>query len=386
MLVQYAISWHITLETLSGFMMTLTIICGFVPSFIISPFAGVWADRYSRKMLIVLSDSMIAVATLFLAILFMAGFDSIWLLFVASAVRSLGSGIQNPAVGAILPSIVPEDRLAKVNGANSSIQSLTTLLSPIVSAVLISFASMEAIFFIDVITAAIAIFILMFLLEIPTHEKALKKENLGYFEDMLEGLRYIRKNSYIKVMFIFCGLYFVLGTPMFFLTPLQVGRSFGDDVWRLTAIEITFFLGMSAGGFIMAAWGGFKNRHHTMILSNFVIAICTLALGIVPNFWIYLFFMTLIGVASPIFNTPFTVLLQEKVEQNYLGRVFGVMNMLSGSIMPLSMLFYGPIADIVRIEYLLVVTGSLLLVHSYFMLKNRVLAEAGKPMQRQAAN
>jgi MFS transporter, DHA3 family, macrolide efflux protein len=71
-LVQYAIMWYITLNTQSGVMMTIYILCGFFPTFFISPFAGVWADRYNRKILIVLSDSMIAFSRLILAILFLS--------------------------------------------------------------------------------------------------------------------------------------------------------------------------------------------------------------------------------------------------------------------------------------------------------------------------
>jgi len=98
-LVQYAIMWKITLDTQSGFMMTLYIICGFVPTFILSPFAGVWADRYNRKLLIVAADSLIAVATLFLAILFYSGYEAMWLLFAIAAVRAVGAGIQtSPSV------------------------------------------------------------------------------------------------------------------------------------------------------------------------------------------------------------------------------------------------------------------------------------------------
>lgn len=94
-LVQYAIMWHITLTTESGLMMTLFIICGFIPTFLLSPVAGVWADRYNRKLLIVISDGLIAFSTLILAILFLMGYDSVWLLFVMAAVRALGTGIQN---------------------------------------------------------------------------------------------------------------------------------------------------------------------------------------------------------------------------------------------------------------------------------------------------
>ena len=78
-----------------------------------------------------------------------------------SAIRAIGTGIQGPAVGAILPQIVPEDKLTKVNGTNGSIQALIMFISPMVSAALLSVASIEMIFFIDVITAAIAIVILL---------------------------------------------------------------------------------------------------------------------------------------------------------------------------------------------------------------------------------
>ena len=176
-LVQYTIMWHITLTTESGLMMTLYIICGFIPTFILSPVAGVWADRYNRKMLIILADGLIAVATLALAILFSMGFDAIWLLFVMAAIRAVGTGIQMPAVGAILPQIVPKDKLTKVNGINGSIQAVIMFISPMVSAALLGLTTLENIFFIDVITAMIAIVTLLFFLKISVHEKAKVKTN-----------------------------------------------------------------------------------------------------------------------------------------------------------------------------------------------------------------
>src|SRR5690606_13510479 len=73
-LVQYAIMWHITLTTESGLMMTLFIVCGFIPTFLLSPVAGVWADRYNRKKLIIIADAMIAISTFVLAIVFLTGY------------------------------------------------------------------------------------------------------------------------------------------------------------------------------------------------------------------------------------------------------------------------------------------------------------------------
>lgn len=378
-LVQYAIMWHITLTTESGLMMTLYILCGFLPTFLLSPVAGVWADRYNRKLLIMISDGLIAFATLILALLFLMGYDSIWLLFVMAAVRAFGTGVQTPSVGAILPQIVPKDKLTKVNGVNGSIQAVIMFISPMVSAALLTMASIEAIFFIDVITAAIAIFTLLAFLKIPAHQKASLEQSTSYFSDFKEGLKYVHNHAFLKKFFIYFSIFFVLMAPAAFLTPLQVTRSFGDDVWRLTAIKIAFSIGMMVGGGVIAAWGGFENKVKTMTLASIIMGVCTFALGMIPFFWIYLVFMALFGVAMPIFNTPTTVLLQEKIEEGFLGRVFGVMGMISTSMMPIGMLIFGPLADFIKVEWLLLGTGIFIMILSIFLGKDKVLIEAGKP-------
>lgn len=376
-LVQYAIMWYITLNTKSGIMMTIYIICGFLPTFFLSPFAGVWADRYNRKKIIMLSDLSIAAVTLFLAILFWMGYDSLWMLFAASSIRAFGSGIQTPAVGAVLPQIVPGEKLTKVNAVNSSIHSMISLLSPMISGALLSVATIEFIFLIDVVTALIAVGILLLFLHIPLHAKALEVQNTSYISDMRDGFTYIKNHDFLKTLFLFLGIMFILVSPSAFLTPLQVARSFGEDVWRLTAIEITFSVGMMLGGLVMASWGGLKNKIHTMSLSLFIIALSIVALGVVPNFWIYIFFMGTYGIAMPMLNTPAMVLLQEKVEEDFLGRVFSVMGMISSSMMPIGMLVFGPLADRIKIEWLLLGTGFLLIFISFLLVKNKILIKAG---------
>ena len=88
--------------------------------------------------------------------------------------------------------------------------------------------------------------------------------------------------------------------------------------------------------------------------------------------------MTIVGVVIPMFNTPATVLLQERVEEDFLGRVFGILGMISSIMMPLGMLVFGPLADSVRIEWLLIGTGFLLFIQGFFLLGNKPLLEAGK--------
>jgi DHA3 family macrolide efflux protein-like MFS transporter len=379
-LVQYAIMWYITLNTQSGVMMMLSIICGFLPTFFVSPFAGVWADRFNRKLLIIASDSFIAIATLILAVFFLLGYDSLWLLFVVSAIRSIGTGIQTPAVGAILPQIVPEDKLTKVNATNGSIQSLVMLVSPMASGALISVAPIEIIFFIDVVTAAAAVVIMTFFVHVPVHAKALQKQVTSYFEDALVGIRYIRSNKFVKSMFVFFAVYFFFAAPVAFLTPLQTTRTFGNDVWRLTAIEIVFSVGTMAGGILLASWQGFKNKVHTMVFSSTLIGLFTFALGVTPIFWLYLVFMAIVGLAMPFFNTPAMVLIQEKVENDFLGRVFGVLSMISSIMMPVGMLIFGPLADVVDIELMLIVTGLIMLLIGFALLGNKTIVKEAYSM------
>ena len=376
-LVQYAILWYITLETKSGTMMMISIVFGFVPTFFLAPFAGVWADRYNRKLLIALSDSMIALSTLLLAILFWLGHNYIWLLFLMSAVRAIGGGIQTPAVGAFLPQIVPKDKLFRINGINSSIQAVINLLSPMLAGAVLSIASIEAIFLIDVFTATIAVLSLIFLLKVPPHAKAMQKQTLSYFADLKAGLSYIKNHGYLKNFFIFCAFFFFLIAPGAFLTPLQVAKSYGDEVWRLTAIEVAFSIGMMLGGVLISLWKGFKNKIHTMAFATYIMGFSTFLLGLTPLFWIYLGIMFIYGIVIPIYHTPTTVLLQHQVEEEFHGRVFGVLSMIASSTVPMSMLLFGPLADLVKVEWILLISGFLLLVLSFFFVRNKSLLYHG---------
>jgi DHA3 family macrolide efflux protein-like MFS transporter len=244
-------------------------------------------------------------------------------------------------------------------------------------------ATIETIFFIDVATAAVAVTIMLVWLRVPVHAKALAKQAGGYFADMLNGLRYIRSHAYVRTFFMFAALFFFMVAPVAFLPPLQVVRSFGDDVWRLTAIEVAFSIGMLLGGAVMASWGGFKNRAYSLAFSSLIMGAFTFALGVTPVFWLYLVFTGILGFGLPVFNTPATVLLQQKVKEDFLGRVFGVMGMISSIMLPMGMLVFGPIADFIKVEWLLIGSGILIFVEGLFMRANKTLVQAGSPVSTE---
>ncbi|MDR1248198.1 MAG: MFS transporter [Treponema sp.] len=382
MVVQYAIMWHITLKTQSGTMMTLFTIFGFLPMFFISPFGGVWADRFNRKYIINIADGSIAFASLMVAFLIMSGIDHIGILLACAVIRSFGQGVQTPVVGAFIPQIVPQEQLTRINGIQSSIQSCINLTTPMISGALMSFAPLEILFFLDVITAVIGISMVVFFVKAPQTEKlpteAGEQKGVAYLHDLREGIAYIKKHGYVLRMIVLTAVFLFFFAPAAFLTPLQVTKIFGADVWRLTAIEMTFSIGMMLGGILIGTWGGFKNRIHTMSLSCALCGILAIGLGVAPGFWLYLVIMGAMGLSFPLWNTPFMVVLQTTVETAFMGRVLSVFSMVSSTMMPLGMLVFGPLADTVSINMLLVGTGIVITLLAIPLMISKTLCEAGK--------
>ncbi|MDR1644813.1 MAG: MFS transporter [Tannerellaceae bacterium] len=383
MVVQYAILWHITLKTQSGAMMTVFTVAGFLPMFFISPFAGVWADRFNRKNIINISDGTIAFFSLLAAVFIMAGIDSLVILFVCTVVRSFGQGVQMPAVGAFIPDIVPQEQLLRINGIQSTIQSFAVLAAPAISGAMMMFAPLETLFFLDVVTAMIGIGIVLFFVRIPAKEKpvepeAMQQKGAAYLHDLKAGINYIKQHGYVLRMIIFSAIFLFFFAPASFLTPLQVTRTFGDEVWRLSAIEIVFSIGMMAGGIFIGIWGGFKNRIYTMTLACALTGLLTVGLGLAPDFLLYLIIMGIMGTSFPLWNAPSMALLQTKVDTAFMGRVLSVFTMVSSTMMPLGMVVFGPVADMVSIEALLIGTGLVVALLCIPMMASRTLREAGR--------
>lgn len=100
---------------------------------------------------------------------------------------------------------------------------------------------------VDVVTAFVAI-IALFFIKISTHQKASQAQDGSYMSDFMLGVKYVNDSGFLKIFFTYFAVFFVLMAPAAFLTPLQVTRQFGEEVWRLSAIEIAFSVGMIAGG------------------------------------------------------------------------------------------------------------------------------------------
>lgn len=251
-LVQMAVVWYATMETASGAWVAAFTVCSYLPQFLISFSGGVWADRYSRKLLIAGADALTALATLAMLLavphitskpLFLGG------LLLMSVIRSLGAGIQTPAVNAVIPQLVPEEHLMRCNGINAAMQSAVQFAAPAAAGAIFAVSTLDTTLMIDIVTAILGIGLLS-CLSIPSCKS--QGQCSSFIQDMKAGVNYAFSHRTIGRLLILYGLFTFLCVPAGFLAGLFVRRSFGDTYWYLTAVEVIGFGGMILGGILMS--------------------------------------------------------------------------------------------------------------------------------------
>ena len=360
-LVQMALVWYAAMETSQGIWVAAFSVCSYLPQFILSFVGGVWADRYPRKLLIIGADALIAFATLVMvcAIPLITSTPTLLSALLAmSAIRSLGAGIQTPAVNAVIPQVVPKEQLMRYNGINASMQAVVNFAAPAAAGVVFAVSSLRTTLMIDIITAVIGSAILS-CLTLPDQEKP--KESQTLLSDMITGIRYALNNRSIGKLLTIYGLFTLLCVPAGYLAGVLVRRIFGSTYWYLTAVEVVGFAGMTAGGVVMSTWGGLRKKERTLSAGLFAFGAFAIGMGLTKNFPLYLSLMFFYGITLTVIQTSITTLLQETAEPAMQGRVFGLFSTIYAGALPLGMILFGLLADLVPLQWLMAGSGAALI-------------------------
>ncbi|WP_250257752.1 MFS transporter [Dermabacter sp. Marseille-Q3180] len=361
MIVQFAVMWHITLETRSGMALGLFMLAAFGPQGVMSIFGGVLADRLDRKKLIIAADSLIAATTLILAVLMSIGLTDLWLILTAVAIRSVGAGVQTPTVQALIPQIVPQEHLMRINGIFQTINSAMALLAPAAGAAIYASADIIAAFYLDVLTAVLGIGLLLFVGVPIVQANGDKRES--YRRELVEGMHYISSNPLIRWLLLILALFFLLSqAPAMVVSPLLIAESFGTEPWMLAVMQMLLSIGTMLGGILVATLFAKSSRIGLLLGSAYAVAAFTVALGLSPNLWLYYLFTFLFGLAVPAFSAPFMTLIQQTVDPGMLGRVFSYVSIAMTLSTPAGVIIFGPLADVVSLQGLLISSGTALIV------------------------
>ncbi len=382
-IVHFAIIWWIAIETKSAIYLSLAVFLAFIPKIILTPFAGVFVDRWSRKKIIGTVDSLQSLAALILIYLFIIDVVKIWYVLLILAVQGSLQAFHEPAVQAIIPLLVPRDKLNRINGLDYLMGGIIYLIGPIIAAVLLEFLRWEIykILWIDVITFLIAIFPLI-LIKIPSLKKDQKeaKEKQSFKKEFEEGLSFIKeKKGLFSLLTVFTVANFFI-VPLFILLPLMVIEVHDGGPHHLALLLSLQEVGTILGALFMSAWKGFKRNVLGVTGGIFFAYLGILIVAIAPkaNFWIMGAGTFLIGVVLSIVRVSNKIIWQTIVPPELLGRVFSVSRTLGHVTVPVAMILTGFLAeviDIITFIILLVIIGLASLIYSWFMTDLRLLEE-----------
>jgi len=192
-IVQFAIVWWMTKTTGSATVLATATFISLIPGVFLAPFAGALVDRWNRRLVMMVSDGVIALVTLALAALFWLGSVQLWEVYLVLFLRSLLGTFQFPAMQASTSLMVPEEHLARIAGLNQTLQGVMGIAGPPLGALVMGLLPLYGVISIDVITAALAVGTLFFVFipqPVRTEPPAVVTPRL-VLTDVREGMRYV---------------------------------------------------------------------------------------------------------------------------------------------------------------------------------------------------
>jgi DHA3 family macrolide efflux protein-like MFS transporter len=346
--------WYLTQQTGSATILATATLVAMLPQILLGPFVGALVDRWNRRVVMIVADGAIALATLVLAGLFWAGLAQVWHIYVILLIRSLGGAFHWPAMSASTSLMVPKEQLARVAGMQQTLHGLVSMVAPPTGAVLIGLITTQGVLAIDVVTALIAIIPLIFIaIPQPVRQRNENEtQKTSYWQDVKEGFTYVAAWPGLLAILVMAVLINFLLTPAGSLMPLLVTKHFGLGALELGFTDTLWGVGMIAGGALLGIWGGFKRRITTSMLGIIGLGIGVLMTGLAPAnmFWLALAGMAVMGFMNPITNGPLHAIIQATVKPEMQGRVMSLIGSAATAMTPLSLAVAGPVSDAIGIQ------------------------------------
>ena len=368
-MVQFGLVWWLTESTGSATVLAMATLIATLPSVFLSPLAGALVDRWNRRLVMMVADGLIALATVGLAILFLVGAERIWMVYVVMFFRAAGSGFHWAAMQASTSLMVPERHLSRVAGLNQTLRGGVNIVGPPLGALLLQVIPLQGILAIDVGTAALAIAPLLFV-HIPQPRDGLHGSDLppsvSVWQDVSQGFRYVRGWTGLFGVMVMASVVNLLLTPALSLMPILITDHFHGGALQLGLLESAWGAGVVVGGLVLGAWGGFGRRILTSLMGLVGIGLGFLLMGLVPStaFLVAVGGMLLAGVMNPITNGPIFAIIQASVDPGMQGRVFALIQSMSAAATPLGMIVAGPVADALGVRLWYVVGGAACVIMS----------------------
>lgn len=377
-IIGFVITWWITIETQSVLYLSLATFLMFLPQVIVTPFAGVLSDRLNRKTIIFTVDSLQAVLTFGLFLIFLTGFTHIWIILIIHTMRNTLYAFQVPTFYAILPSMVPKDKISRVNGANSLFSGLIYMVGPVLSALLLELFPITYIFLIDVVTFLIAV-VPLFLIKIPfTAKETRTAEKTSFMREFKDGFIIVKVIPGLLSMIIFAMIFNFIFRPFGVLWPYFINVIHDGSAFHLAFLFGSIQVGNVLGSLITSIKKEWKNKIKINLVGEMVYFTFYTLIILAPyqNFILMMIGGFLGAIVFPITVSTYLTILQTVVPSDKIGRVMSIDHTISMAIAPIGALLVGPLAGLMGVVNLLLASAIIGIINPiilWFFTKIRYL-------------
>lgn len=316
------------------------------PMLIFSPIAGAIVDRYNRKFLMILSDLISGLTSIFILIMVIGGYLQIWHLYLTCFIQGIFQTFQWPAYSAAISTMLPKEQFGRANGMMGLADSASGVLGPLLAGALLGIIGLKGILIIDIITFLIAIGTLLIVF-IPQPKTTIEgqKSRGNLWSESVFGFRYIlERPSLLGLQLVFLIGNFFFSIPVSILSPMILASTQNNEM-MLASVNSAGAIGGVVGGLVMSAWGGPKRRVHGVLLGWIFSSLAFVVLGAGRNLpiWVIANFVSMFF--SIMVNASNQSIWQSKVEPDVQGRVFAIRRLIAWFVNPLALLIAGPLAD-----------------------------------------
>ena len=370
----FAAIWYVTESTGSALALSFLSICAYLPQGLLSPFGGILADRLNRKYLIILADSICGLASFALGLIILFGQVSFVAIVVMVIIRSAAQAFHYPALMALMPMLVPEKHLLRINTLDQLLLSVSGMAAPVLGIFFYTVLGFHSVMFLDFAGALIAC-AGMLLAKVPsaTHistSNTQSSDNTSnkstsdihhVLADLEEGWVTLKRVRGLFVLIILITLGMVCFSPMSSLYPLMTFDYFQGDGYMASIAEATFAAGLLIGSSILMVWGGGKKLTRLIAIACISFGLlCSVSGLISPNmFWIFAILCAGMGLVSAWFNGPMMTLIQRNTAEETMGRVIGLVNTGIALAGPVGIAAGGIFAEFMGVAPFFVVDGIL---------------------------
>ncbi|MGD0876530.1 MAG: MFS transporter [Anaerolineales bacterium] len=338
-----------------------------LPRLVLGSVAGVFVDRWDRKRLMIMADLLRVL--LILMMLFVRSRDGLWLIYVSAFLESTVSQFFNPAKTAIIPVLVGEKDLLSANSLNGLSDALTRLLGSALGGVLMGRLGFSSVVLLDagsfLFSALMITLIVMPIrpaLQPPVADTPAAEGFLGMWRDWVAGLKLVRADHLLFMLFIVLGVAFLGDSMITVLIVPLVKVLMGGGAQLLGWLMMAQGVGGLLGGLLVGQFGKRFPARRITALGLALTGIVILVIVCIPHSAWVLPLMAAAGVAASAWLICSETLLQLGASDQFRGRIFGTLGTTSALASLAGMLLAGSLADLLGLVPILCISGSLYII------------------------